>query len=59
MILADDVREALRPQPIGQRVQRLFLEQRGHGPIADSVFFVTPAQAEVQSLPLARTGGDR
>ena len=27
MILPDDVGEALRPQPVGQRVRRLFLEQ--------------------------------
>jgi len=30
MILADNVGESLRAQQIGQRVRRLFLEQRGH-----------------------------
>jgi len=30
MILPDDVGEALRPQPVGQRVRRLALKQGAH-----------------------------
>ncbi len=30
MILADDLGEALRPQPVGERPRRLVLEQRAH-----------------------------
>jgi hypothetical protein len=30
MILADDVGQPPRPQPVGQRMRRLFLEQRAH-----------------------------
>src|SRR5271167_2685929 len=43
VVLADDVGEPARPQPVGQRVRRLFLEKRGHA------LFVTLAKARVQN----------
>jgi hypothetical protein len=40
MILADDVGEALRPQPVGQWVRRLLFEQGAHA------LFVTLVKAQ-------------
>jgi len=57
MILPDDVGEPFRPQPVGQWVRRLLLEQGGHRPMADSVFSSPSRKRVCRACPWLEHGG--